>query len=199
LAIWIVSHVVPIDLRWRRRVRVRSHERCRRPSASVCGRRDRPSRRAWGSCPSEARHLLRFLLQIAGSTHIAAGLVEFMPKAVESAPSRRTPMQTSRSTGRFLTFQSCDISLRPFRHTRQGPLSRFFLGILHCRVTPSICGVAMVTRGPRLAALARSIPLKSVMDEDPCDTVLRRLRPTFPGDAECAHQDLADAHVRAAD
>ena len=37
------------------------------------------------------------------------------------------------------------------------------------------------------------------MDEDFRDTVLRRLRPTFLGDAEGAHQDLADAHVLPAD
>ena len=55
--------------------------------------------------------------------------------------------------------------------------------------------VAMVTRCSRLRLLARSITVKSVMDEDFRDTVLRRLRPTFLGDAEGAHQDLADAHV----
>ena len=62
-----------------------------------------------------------------------------------------------------------------------------------------IAGSAMVTRCSRLRLLARSITVKSVMDEDFRDTILRRLRPTFVGDAEGAHQDLADAHVLPAD
>ena len=66
-------------------------------------------------------------------------------------------------------------------------------------VAPMIDGVATVTRRSRLPLLARSILLKTVADKDFGDTVLRRLRPTLLRDAECAHQDLADAHVLPAD
>jgi hypothetical protein len=36
---------------------------------------------------------------------------------------------------------------------------------------------------------------KTLVAEDFGDTVLRSLRPTFLRHAECAYQDLADAHV----
>jgi hypothetical protein len=61
---------------------------------------------------------------------------------------------------------------------------------IHCRAT--------ITRSPRLPRLSWAKAREPAGQENLCDAVLSRLRPTFVWHAEGANQHLPDAHIVAA-